>query len=399
MHKIDGANPGPGNTFLEGDPQAGTPATQVTDDWLNAVQAELVNVVEGAGIVLNKPTNTQLLSAIDGFARPPRVFRNVLLNANFLLWNRVPYSNNLTVGQVLYLADRWKSSPGTAGAAASTVARASWSTHAKGLAAGHDVCLRHNQTAVGTVPFLEQRVEDVRTFQAQTAVVSFYAELESLGAGTTLTIATEFVQNFGGGGSADVVTAGPNIVLTLGAGQNRHQASVALPSISAKTYNGINSDTYLAVRLKFQSALLFSVLIGSVQFEAGAAASPFVQMPLALDQLRCARYYWNTYITDPNSSTNNPPGTVSTPGSSRAWISGQAGHTLDTRYPVKMRATPTLTWYSPGAGTAGNVDWEGAARAVTSTSDNNQVSSGYPNVASVRGLSLLNGHFTADAEL
>lgn len=64
MHKIDGAGAAPGGQFTEGSPTAGVPATVVTDDWLNAVQGELVALVEGAGIALSKPVNTQVLAAV-----------------------------------------------------------------------------------------------------------------------------------------------------------------------------------------------------------------------------------------------------------------------------------------------------------------------------------------------
>lgn len=65
MHRIDGPAAAPGNLFTEGDPGVGTPATVMTDDWANAVQEELCNVVTGAGLALSKPVNTQLLDAIN----------------------------------------------------------------------------------------------------------------------------------------------------------------------------------------------------------------------------------------------------------------------------------------------------------------------------------------------
>lgn len=65
MHRIDGPAAAPGNLFTEGDPGVGTPATVMTDDWANAVQEELCNVITGAGIALSKPSNTQLLAAIN----------------------------------------------------------------------------------------------------------------------------------------------------------------------------------------------------------------------------------------------------------------------------------------------------------------------------------------------
>lgn len=64
MHRIDGPAAAPGGLFTEGDPNVGTPATVVTDDWLNAVQEEISGVVEASGAALAKPDNTQLLAAI-----------------------------------------------------------------------------------------------------------------------------------------------------------------------------------------------------------------------------------------------------------------------------------------------------------------------------------------------
>lgn len=68
MHRIDGPAAAPGALFTEGDPNVGTPATVVTDDWLNAVQEEIANVIEGAGAALSKPSNEQLLLAVKALA-------------------------------------------------------------------------------------------------------------------------------------------------------------------------------------------------------------------------------------------------------------------------------------------------------------------------------------------
>lgn len=64
MHRIDGPGATGDNRFTEGDPASATPATTVTDDWLNAVQEEIAAVIESAGIALSKGSNGQLLSAI-----------------------------------------------------------------------------------------------------------------------------------------------------------------------------------------------------------------------------------------------------------------------------------------------------------------------------------------------
>lgn len=64
MHRIDGPGALPGGQFTEGDPNVGTPATVVTDDWLNALQEEVAGVVEATGVALAKPDNGQLLAAV-----------------------------------------------------------------------------------------------------------------------------------------------------------------------------------------------------------------------------------------------------------------------------------------------------------------------------------------------
>lgn len=64
MHKIDGPGATVGNEWTEGNPAGGIPATTVTDDFMNTIQREIVEVVENTGAVLNKPDDTQLRVAI-----------------------------------------------------------------------------------------------------------------------------------------------------------------------------------------------------------------------------------------------------------------------------------------------------------------------------------------------
>lgn len=72
MHKLDGKNTtatmpamgavggSPGWAKVEGN----VPPTQVTGEWINAIQAELINAIEGSGITLDKADNGQLYDAI-----------------------------------------------------------------------------------------------------------------------------------------------------------------------------------------------------------------------------------------------------------------------------------------------------------------------------------------------
>lgn len=62
MHRTEGAN-NSSNLFVDG-----PPGTTVEEDWLNAVQEEIANVIEEAGLTLktaSTETQTQLKAAMD----------------------------------------------------------------------------------------------------------------------------------------------------------------------------------------------------------------------------------------------------------------------------------------------------------------------------------------------
>lgn len=64
MHRIDGPGATIDNKFTEGNPATSVPATDVTDDWLNDVQEELMTLLTNAGITPVKGTQNQILSAL-----------------------------------------------------------------------------------------------------------------------------------------------------------------------------------------------------------------------------------------------------------------------------------------------------------------------------------------------
>ncbi|MCM0012273.1 hypothetical protein LQF78_01475, partial [Escherichia coli] len=70
MHRIDTKTAqkdkfGAGkNGFTRGNPQAGTPATDLDDDYFDMLQEELCSVVEASGASLEKARHDQLLTAL-----------------------------------------------------------------------------------------------------------------------------------------------------------------------------------------------------------------------------------------------------------------------------------------------------------------------------------------------
>ncbi len=65
MHRIDSFGATQDNMFTEGNPVVPIPPTQVSADWLNAVQEEISHVVEASGVTLDKQDNSQLLAAVN----------------------------------------------------------------------------------------------------------------------------------------------------------------------------------------------------------------------------------------------------------------------------------------------------------------------------------------------
>ena len=156
------------------------------------------------------------------------------------------------------------------------------------------------QAAVTDFVRVQQQIESVRTLAGQTATISFWAKAS---AGTPK-IALNMVQSFGTGGSPSAGVETLSGTVTTSTSWARYSITVAIPSISGKTF-GTAPDDALSIRLMLsggssvtaaQSIGLQNVTfdIWGVQVEAGSVASAFqtatgtIQGELAA----CQRYYY-----------------------------------------------------------------------------------------------------------
>ena len=118
MHKIDGDQHQDGR-FVSEDARYGEGATQITADWLNAVQEELVNAIKGGGQTLQKTDNAQLLAAIKHLVRQWVNESDQEVQGKYSFVEDVAMARNLAVGErvqaqslhgkkgeALYTADR-----------------------------------------------------------------------------------------------------------------------------------------------------------------------------------------------------------------------------------------------------------------------------------------------------
>jgi len=143
--------------------------------------------------------------------------------------------------------------------------------------------------------------------------------------------------------------------------------------------------------------------VTGVQIEAGSVASPFERRPYGEMLMLCQRYFAKSYNVDVAIGTSTGVGCLSL----RNWDStgSRSAVPLLTRYPVSMRAAPTLTVYSIN-GNSGNISESGASdtnttnRAISALEG--QGANGFSGAslsASVAALQFYNWHYAASAEL
>lgn len=91
--------------------------------------------------------------------------------------------------------------------------------------------------------------------------------------------------------------------------------------------------------------------ITGVQLERGTQATPFEWRPYGTELSLCQRYYSKTFNTEtaPVQNSNNFNSVLSTLTSSVAFTGNAV---VNWRYPVQMRAVPTITLFTPGSNTS-----------------------------------------------
>jgi hypothetical protein len=186
------------------------------------------------------------------------------------------------------------------------------------------------QTTTSASARIRQRIEDVRTFAGQTVTISFFAKAST----GTPSVAVNFVQQFGSGGSSNVIINGQK--LEINSSWVRYSLTFDVPSISGKTI-GAGSSLALALwtsagsnsnsstdSLGIQSA---TIDIWGVQLEEGTVANDFRRNANSLqgELAACQRYF----------------AALGAGAVGRAYTATDAQVFLN--FPTSMRAAPTLT--------------------------------------------------------
>ena len=319
--------------------------------------------------------------------------KNKIINGDFSIWQRG--TSGFALGAA-YNADRFLFYRDGSGATESVTQQ----TFTPGTApvAGYEdqYFWRYSATVAGTggtERSLYQRIEDVRTFAAQTVTFSFWAKAD---APRTITVSAK--QVFGSGGSADVTTAMTSQSVTTS--WARYSATVSIPSVSGKT---IGTSSYLQFTLGFPVNVVETIDIWGWQVEYGSKATAFQtasggspQQELAM----CQRYYEKSY------DLATAPATATETGSFGFCVGTNSTavnyFTYAPIFKVAKRNTPTITLYDLN-GNSGKVNKVSATDL--SMTANQTATADRIGETEFRIYSALNtaggfyGHYVASAEL
>lgn len=398
MHKIDGANHVSGQ-FSPGDPTADPVVfpTQVTADILNALQEEICTWLEGEGVTLDDADHRQLLAAIRALEGNYLGQRNLLINGDFSIWQRAT-AKVLTSGQ--YLPDRFFCDVGDGTATIQRLASADEVSALTDWGAGSipvypAYLLDWNQTAGSTTrPFLYQRLEDPMTLSGRDLVGSI--NLQSLSG--TAEADLELRIDYGSGGSAPQTFADA-VTVEAGASWSRNHFPITVPDLSGKTFG---DGAFIEARLLLDAGGgAFQWRMSEFQLEvASGDPTPFERRHRALELLQAMRYFETSYAQDvaPGTTAQQSSAVM---GYHDYGVGGLTFETLLRRFRVPKRVTPTIIWYSPDTGAAGQLHFDGVNRTVSATTDTSTEATGYPEVGSLGGAgsAFARVHFAADAEL
>jgi len=318
------------------------------------------------------------VSAINGTSPGQR--RNLVINGDFSIAQRGTDFPGISAGS--YTLDRWLLvSEGGMSASISQEDFAPGQADVPGAPA-HFLHWSLTGTA-STNPGIEQRVENVRSLPTGEAMLSFFVR-----ASRAVSLVSRFRRDFGSGGSVNENLAQVYVALTTD--WQRFEVPLAVTSLSGKT---LGAGHFLGLEFYLSAGETSADIdFADVQLECGPVASRFERLSAA-DNLRlCQRYFAKTW------PQGIEPGSATVSGSLLSATSGPSTTAIfDWRFPVEMRAAPSLTIYSPATAATGKIDAGGTD--LNALPLNISAASADFQSASHTALELARAHATASAEL
>ena len=313
-------------------------------------------------------------------------FKNRVINGNFDLWQRGTSFTGKTAN--LYTADRWLILPGTGGTIDAT--RQDFTEGQTDVPGNPKYFMRIDITTTGSGSTeFRAKLEDVAWGAGLPVTVSFYAK----GSVARTLTAVRFAQNFGTGGSSEVITnLGSKSITTS---WQKITITFTAPSISTKTI-GTARTHYLWFNAYWDNSVTGSVDLARFQMELGGAATDFEERPIAVELAMAQRYYFKTYAmaTSPGVTTSTGAVTVGVDGMNSA-----VHHIrLFYEHPVAMRVPPTVTLYSQNGNSGQWADTGGTDRAASALGGSDENATMIEVTTASGADSRVRGHVVGDAD-
>jgi hypothetical protein len=331
-------------------------------------------------------------TASGGPVSPGIAGKNAIINGGFDIWQR---GTSFTAADV-YTADRWKKDSQTY----STMSRQTTSDTTNLPTIQYCARIARNSGQTGTsslgIIYSAETADSIK-FAGQSVVVSFWAR-----AGANYSSASSVLNyNFYTGTGTDQSRSfGVQFTGEANIGSSSKTLTTTWQRFSFTATVGA-SATELALMFYFAGVGTAGAAdyfeITGVQLELGSSATPFsrtggtIQGELAA----CQRYFSKSYNSDV------APGTITDVGATFYKTAfTDSFQTWMVFFPVQMRSTPTMTFYSPADGATGNSSVSGTNRATTAAGQTGASGTGaYINNVSIANANLIKSHWTASIEL
>ena len=358
--------------------------TSVNHPPQSPITATNLTVTETATVTGNITTSgTVNTSSINGGQIGGR--RNLIINGNFQCWQRNTNVTGLGTASGYFTADRWRINLGGASAGRFTMSRTAGDPDGFNYGLVINCTTADTSIAADEQLRLNYRIEgqdlqqlEKGTSTAKAVTISFYAKVD--GSATNFVVELQDSNNTRTiskmftftntwtryywtvpGDTTGALNQDTSMSMTLNfwlhAGST-HTSGTLNTSWNART----NANVAAGIHSLFASTSNEFYLAG-VQLEVGSQATPFEHRSFGEELALCQRYYYHTY------SYGTPAGTTfDVDYAAPIIIIGTGNHGMGVCngvYPVEMRASPTVSFYS-STGTANRIRyWGGAGGDLT----------------------------------
>jgi hypothetical protein len=233
---------------------------------------------------------------------PTAGFRNVIINGDFSIYQRVSGATSNSSVFSIFVVDRWKVSSASLSGSnmhGALLAPIQFFSPDAPFNSSYYLHVQRDVAVTGNAGnTLSQTIEDVRTLSGETVTLSFWARAAGLGYSVPdVTLRSiRLIQDFGTntlGGNAssspvETVLSGP---ITIGSSWIRYTVTGQIPSVRGKTV-GLDGNTYLNLMFDLPLNSVYEFDLACVQLEAGDTATEFERRPPGVELVMCQRYFW-----------------------------------------------------------------------------------------------------------